>query len=468
MHRACNVRTLVVMVAAALTLLLGSGQSQAAYDFTFTTQDFAQEVPFYGTCIFKTVIQNTGTVGDSVVFVQTTDVPGDWFADFCVKGRCYFATGTIWLAVGEKDTIDVEIFVGTAHAAGTTTLTATMKSAPSVTHSATYAGFAETPSIMLVDDDGGASYQTYMLNALTAAGYFARVWDTSTLGRPGATQLKSYWGVLWTTADGDASYLTTGDEADMASFLAGGGRLFFASQGFLSSRGGASNFITNYLHIAAWGMASDGLPAVGVPSDPISDGMSLSLAGGPFPADDLDNMTLSAGAAAIFSVDGAYPGTVGMRTMDTGHKAVFLSFPFEAVSTVAANPNNQNTLMSRVINWFEPPVAGVEGGPGAPGTPGAVTAGDRLVLNQNSPNPFGGATRISYLVRGGSDGAHLTVYNVRGEAVKTLVSGPVGSAETAVVWDGRDSRGAQVAPGVYFCELSAGGQSVLKKMVVAR
>jgi len=27
---------------------------------------------------------------------------------------------------------------------------------------------------MLVDDDGGASYQTHMLNALQAAGFYAR------------------------------------------------------------------------------------------------------------------------------------------------------------------------------------------------------------------------------------------------------------------------------------------------------
>jgi len=108
------------------------------------------------------------------------------------------------------------------------------------------------------------------------------VWDAFLLGRPGETQLKSYWGVLWTTADGDASYLTTGDEADLAAFLEDGGKLFLASKDFLSSRSVASAFITDYLHISAWAYDVGASPEVGVASDPISDGMSLDLTGGPF------------------------------------------------------------------------------------------------------------------------------------------------------------------------------------------
>jgi flagellar hook assembly protein FlgD len=103
-------------------------------------------------------------------------------------------------------------------------------------------------------------------------------------------------------------------------------------------------------------------------------------------------------------------------------------------------------------------VAGVEAG--------RIVAGDRLALSQNAPNPFGASTRISFLVKGGSDNARLSIYDVRGEVVKTLVSGPVGASETAVTWDGSDSRGAHVAPGIYFARLAADGSSLLKKMVV--
>jgi hypothetical protein len=456
MERTSAPKLIPVLLAFGLAVILFSVPCRASYDFTFTTQDFALEAPFWGQCIFKTVIENTGTTGDTLIFVLTKNLPPSWFGDFCLRGRCFNTAARLWFAPGQKDTIDADIFVADFNAMGTTTLTVTMKSDPGVTHSATYAGFAEKPSILLVDDDAGATYETYMLNALQAAGYFARVWDAFLLGRPGETQLKSYWGVLWTTADGDASYITAADEADLSAFLDAGGKLFLASQDFISSHTAASPFMTDYLHIPGWAFDIGGSPITGVAGDPISDGMSLDVTGGPFSAARSDDMVLSEGSGSIFS--GAVPGTKGMKTFEPDYQVVFISFPFEVVSTVAANPNNQNTLMARVMDWFDPPVAGVVGNP-------AVDA-PRLVLGQNAPNPFGASTRISFLVKGGSDNARLSIYDVRGEVVRTLVSGPVGASETAVVWDGSDSHGTRVAPGIYFARLAADGSSVLKKMVV--
>jgi len=226
--------------------------------------------------------------------------------------------------------------------------------------------------------------------------------------------------------------------------------------GFLSSRGGPTTFTTNYLHIASWTNDTGGSPATGVPGDAISDGMSLVLTGGPLPTGGSDSFVLNAGTDPIFNFTN---GVKGLKVSENGHKLVFLSFPFEDVSTTALPPNNQNALIGRVMAWFGPPVAGVD-------KPGAPRAG--LVLRQNSPNPFSGSTTISFSIPGGSRDAHVAIYNVNGQVVKTLVDGTVGSSGTSVVWDGRDARGTSVAPGIYFCELSAGGASVFKKMVVAR
>lgn len=42
----------------------------------------------------------------------------------------------------------------------------------------------------------------------------------------------------------------------------------------------------------------------------------------------------------------------------------------------------------------------------------------------------------------------------------------VPAGQRQVTWDGRDHRGTAVASGVYFCELTAGKQSVRRKMML--
>ena len=96
-----------------------------------------------------------------------------------------------------------------------------------------------------------------------------------------------------------------------------------------------------------------------------------------------------------------------------------------------------------------------------PSTP-AVT-----FLAQNAPNPFNPATTIRFgLARQGR--ATLSIYDVSGRLVRTLVDGPRSAAVYRETWDGRDARGNAVASGVYFYRLRAGTFSETKKMVLTR
>ena len=447
-----------VLLPALVVLAVGltAGPCLASFQFQFTTQDYAIETSYWGVAMFKTVCQNTGTQGDSIVFQLTQSLSAGWFGDFCLRGRCYFQRATLYFAPGQIDTIDVEVFVDDVSDIGLMTLTGTMKSATTETHSETYGTWNQLPSVLIVDDDAGQNYQTYLANALVAAGYPGRVYDANTLGRPSSVLLNSHWMVFWTTAGGDASYFTTADETNLAGFLYGRGKLFLASASFLSSRSGPSAFTTDYLHIASWTNNTGGNPMSGVPGDPISSGMSLDLSGGPIPLGASDSFVRQSPADTIFS---CATGAKGLKVYDDAYRVVFLSFPFEDVSTAAANPNNQNTLIARVMDWFDPPVAGF---------PEAVPGGRGLVLRQNSPNPFGISTRISFVVPGGSADAQAAVYDVSGRVVKNLFRGAVSSGETALTWDGRDHSGAAVAPGIYFCTIRADDQSRSAKIVVAR
>jgi M6 family metalloprotease-like protein len=102
--------------------------------------------------------------------------------------------------------------------------------------------------------------------------------------------------------------------------------------------------------------------------------------------------------------------------------------------------------------------------------PISVTVGrpTAYALAQNYPNPIGrGATTIKYALKDPGRTV-LKVYNVAGQAIRTLVDGEQHPNYYAVTWDGRNGKGKPVANGVYFYKLTSGGFSDTKKMSVIR
>jgi predicted CXXCH cytochrome family protein len=71
----------------------------------------------------------------------------------------------------------------------------------------------------------------------------------------------------------------------------------------------------------------------------------------------------------------------------------------------------------------------------------------------NAPNPFNPSTEISYQLHEATK-VTLTVYNILGQPVRTLVSGSQIAGSHSVNWDGRDSNGLHVASGAYIYVMS--------------
>jgi hypothetical protein len=86
---------------------------------------------------------------------------------------------------------------------------------------------------------------------------------------------------------------------------------------------------------------------------------------------------------------------------------------------------------------------------------------------QSHPNPFNPSTTISYELRARGH-VTLAIYDAAGRRIVQLVDTVQDEGLHRVVWDGRDSRGAQVASGIYFSRLVAGGTTTTGKMVLAR
>jgi hypothetical protein len=88
-------------------------------------------------------------------------------------------------------------------------------------------------------------------------------------------------------------------------------------------------------------------------------------------------------------------------------------------------------------------------------------------LKSNFPNPFNPETTISYdMAKSGR--ARLEVFNVKGQAVKTLVNGHVEAGTHFINWNGRNEAGNNVSSGIYFYRLTANGKTLTNKMMLMK
>jgi len=83
------------------------------------------------------------------------------------------------------------------------------------------------------------------------------------------------------------------------------------------------------------------------------------------------------------------------------------------------------------------------------------------------PNPFNPMTNIHFELPSRLE-VELSIYNVQGERVATILNAvlPAGSHET--IWEGRDSRGHHVASGTYFYHIAAADYVETGRMVLAK
>lgn len=90
-----------------------------------------------------------------------------------------------------------------------------------------------------------------------------------------------------------------------------------------------------------------------------------------------------------------------------------------------------------------------------------------FMLYQNYPNPFNSTTTINYQLTVGSE-VEITIYNVAGQQIRTLVKETRPAGYYEVEWDGKDNTGREVASGVYIYRLKAGNYIQSKKMLLLR
>lgn len=93
----------------------------------------------------------------------------------------------------------------------------------------------------------------------------------------------------------------------------------------------------------------------------------------------------------------------------------------------------------------------------------------KFTLGQNYPNPFNSGTVIQYTIIGANNYSplqiDLSIYNLLGQKVATLVNKEQAAGSYQVHWDGKDQFNKSVPSGVYIYRLQTNNYSSSKKML---
>ena len=99
----------------------------------------------------------------------------------------------------------------------------------------------------------------------------------------------------------------------------------------------------------------------------------------------------------------------------------------------------------------------------------------KVVLYQNYPNPFSGVrgksgnpqTTISYTLPK-STKVSLSIYNIKGQLVETLVDEVQQAGYYSVIWNGKNDKNEGVSSGIYFYRITAGDFTDTKKCIILK
>ncbi len=91
-----------------------------------------------------------------------------------------------------------------------------------------------------------------------------------------------------------------------------------------------------------------------------------------------------------------------------------------------------------------------------------------LIQHDSYPNPFNPATTIKFSISEDSN-IDLSVYNVKGQKVKSLIKNELEGGSHQVTWKGKDSTGKSVTSGIYFYKIEVNGVTKgMKKILLLK
>ncbi len=92
---------------------------------------------------------------------------------------------------------------------------------------------------------------------------------------------------------------------------------------------------------------------------------------------------------------------------------------------------------------------------------------DNYFMSQNYPNPFNPSTTIKFGLPN-SGNVKLSIYNMLGQEIKTLVNNSLNAGTYSIIWDGTNNNGIKVTSGAYLYRINANNYIETKKLVLIK
>jgi hypothetical protein len=91
----------------------------------------------------------------------------------------------------------------------------------------------------------------------------------------------------------------------------------------------------------------------------------------------------------------------------------------------------------------------------------------QMMLNDPFPNPCNPSTTLSFSLPRAAP-VSLTIYNLAGRRVATLINGEREAGQHSVIWRGTDDSGGTVPSGMYFARFEAVGRVESQKVLLLK
>lgn len=290
---------------------------------------------------------------------------------------------------------------------------------------------------------------------------------TSALALSNSTlSMNDYDMVVW-VAGMDQESLNDVTKPALASFLENGGKLFISGSHILeniSGTGADPDFYNTYLK-AVWKKTNTDTYSIVPATGSILEDFSLIDYGRgeetPYQVSRPDGFRPIEGAKPLLLYcdrDSSSYGSAGLQysgpfgESEINGSLVYMGFPFETV-----NPQwIRKAMMSRILHFFDFDV---------PWTDIQTTDPPAVFsLKQNYPNPFNPTTVIEYTITEQTD-ITLHIYNLQGHLVNEWSFQNQTTGCHSVEWNGINRFGTLVSSGLYIYRLTAGKNTMTRKMV---